>query len=833
MKDLGISVVIGAALSGSFNTVLGRSIKQFDRLGSAIKETQARTRNITAFEKLRRDLAAAETAFQQAKDRLATLGREMQNTARPTRQMRANLAEAHKEVHRLGQRLDQQRQALMQQRRAMQAAGQSTAGLTAQKKRLGDTVGQLRRQYDRLGSALKRRDAVLQKRAALRAQLVDTVALGAAIAAPVRAAMQFESVMADVKKVVNFDSPEQFLGMQKDLLKLSTVIPMSASGLGEIMAAAGQAGIARDELRQFTADAAKMGVAFDMTGADAGSAMTGLRSIFKLNQPEVIALGDAYNHLSNNMDATARDMLKIANRTGSTAELFGLTGQQVGTLGATFLALKTPPEVAATGINALLLKLQTADKQGGRFQDALASMGMAAGDLKQAIAEDAQGALVRFLEAVRSSGDVTGNLADLFGAEYADDMAKLVGNLDLYRKSLGLIAAETHYAGSMQAEYAERARTTTNNMQLFRNQVNRLGVSLGSVMLPGVNSVLGGLGSLTNGLVTLTEKFPLASKVIIGLTTGLIAMKVAAIGLAYTWTFVAGGFFSAVTVFRTLGAGVMLARAQLTAFNAAALVTATRARTLAIGSAIKRFGAALAAFAGRAVPVAIGALRALTVAFMSNPVGLIIGGIALAAGLLVTFWQPIKGFFSSLWSGVSHVFSTAWAGFKTLLAFSPLALIAPAWRGVTGFFGGLWDGIIARARAALDWVLGKFRAVTGVIRDSWQTITGWFGGDDDEARPTRPGRNRRGRASPMVKPLALATVTAATPVAAEMPDMSEAYAPTRAAPVSRIVQHQNIQIEIHPQPGQDARLLAEEILREFEARAQGEAGSGLNDAEAG
>ena len=511
--------------------VLSRSIKQFDRLGSTIKEAQASTRNITAFQKLKQDLSAAETAFQQARDRLATLRREMQSTARPTRQMRANLALAHKEVHRLGQRLDQQRQALMQQRRAMQAAGQSTEGLTAQKKRLAHTVGQLRRQYDRLGEALKRRDAVLQKRAALRSQLVDTVALGAAIAAPVRAAMQFESVMADVRKVVSFDSPEQFRQMQKDLLKLSTVIPMSAAGLGEVMAAAGQAGISRDELRQFTTDAAKMGVAFDMTGADAGSAMTGLRSIFKLNQPEVIALGDAYNHLSNNMDATARDMLKIANRTGSTAELFGLTGQQVGALGATFLALKTPPEVAATGINALLLKLQTADKQGGRFQDAL------------------------------------------------------------------------------------------------------------------------------------------SSKAIIGLTTGLIAMKVAAVGLAYAGTFVIGGFFSAVTVLRTLGAGVMLARAQLTAFNAVALVTATRARTLAIGSAIKGFGAALAVFAGRAVPVAIGALRALTVAFMSNPVG----------------------------------------------------LIAPAWRGVTGFFGGLWDGIIARARDALDWVLDKFQAVTGIIRDILNT----------------------------------------------------------------------------------------------------------------
>lgn len=187
--------------------VLGRSIKEFDRLGGAIKEAQASTRNITTFQKLKQDLSAAETAFQQARGRLATLRREMQNTVRPTRQMRAKLALAHKETHALGQRLDQQRRALMQQRRAMQAAGQSTAGLTAQKKRMANI-----RWVSCAGK--------LQKRAALRSQLVDTVALGAAIAAPVRAAMQFESVMADVKKVVNFDSPEQFLGMQKDLLKL-------------------------------------------------------------------------------------------------------------------------------------------------------------------------------------------------------------------------------------------------------------------------------------------------------------------------------------------------------------------------------------------------------------------------------------------------------------------------------------------------------------------------------------------------------------------------------------------------------------------------------------
>ena len=61
------------------------------------------------------------------------------------------------------------------------------------------------------------------------------------------------------------------------------------------------------------------------------------------------------------MDTTAGEILKITARAGSLGKLVGFTGQQVGALGATFVALKTPPEVAATSMNALITTLATAD----------------------------------------------------------------------------------------------------------------------------------------------------------------------------------------------------------------------------------------------------------------------------------------------------------------------------------------------------------------------------------------------------------------------------------------------------------------------------------------
>ncbi len=831
-KELAVSIVIGAVLKGSFDAIIGRSVTQFDRLGKTIGEVDAKARQIKTFRRLKSDLSQTETAWHKAKAKVAALKGEMHSAAKPTKAMRQALGSAHKEVHHLNERLNQQRQALIRQRRAMAEAGVSTSRLNAQETRLGATVDKLRQRYDKLGAAIKRRDAIGQKRSALRGQLIDAVALGAAIAAPARAALGFESVMADVKKVVDFDSPAQFKTLQKDLLKLSTVIPMSAEGLGDIMAAAGQAGIARHELLTFAKDAARMGVAFDMSGKEAGSAMTGLRSLFKLNQQQVVSLGDAYNHLSNNMDATASDMLNIAHRAGSTATLFGLSGQQVGALGATFLALKTRPEVAATGINALLLKLKAADKQGARFQDALVGMGIDAQMLKEAIEDDAQGALLDFLETVKSSDDVTGTLADLFGTEYADDMAKLVGGLDMYKKALGLVNGETRYASSMQQEYEQRAQTTANNLQLFRNQVTRLGVSIGSVLLPPLNTLLGGFGHVVGGLTTLTERFPTLTKGIVLLGASLMIGKIAAIAGGYALTFFTGALVSAKVAFHTLTAGMTLATLKLKAFNATALITATRTKALAVGGAIKGFATGLVALASRAIPIAIGALNALRLAVMTNPIGLIIGGIALAAGLILTYWQPIKGFFSGLWTGVKTIFSTAWQGIKTLLSFRPLGLIINAWGGLGGFFGQLFGGILNTARAALDWLLGKFEKVVGVIGKTWKAVTGWFGGDNESEGQTA---SRAPRPTTGIKPVALAATLAATPVTAQPVDAhltGTSPAPSSADTEQRtpqITHYNNFHISLHQQPGQDAQALVNEMMAEIDRRQQQSQREGLHD----
>ena len=101
-----------------------------------------------------------------------------------------------------------------------------------------------------------------------------------------------------------------------------------------------------------------------------------------------------------------------------------------------------------------------------------------------------------------------GTLSDLFGMEYADDIAKLVGSMGTYEKAVGLVADQTAYAGSMQRSNEARSATTANNLQALKNQMSRLGITVGNALLPALNSLVGALMGPIDSLANLAERFP-------------------------------------------------------------------------------------------------------------------------------------------------------------------------------------------------------------------------------------------------------------------------------------------------------------------------------------
>ncbi|PJO78237.1 phage tail tape measure protein [Neisseria brasiliensis] len=603
--------------------------------------------------------------------------------------------------------------------------------LERNKDRLGvQAAKQLWQEYDKIDRSIKKLTAssakLQQIQAAkavnaqqwqgLKGQWQTAVGAAGTVALPVKLAIDFESSMADVRKVVDFDTPQQFKEMEQDILKMTRTIPMAATELAKISASGGQLGIARKDIPVFTETIAKMSVAFDMSAEQAGDSMAKLANIYKIPIAEIDKLGDAINHLSNNSPAKAADIVNVLGRVGGVAKQFGLTELQTTSLGNAFIALGRTPEVAGTAINGMLTQLMTADKQGKKFQAALASMGTDSKKLKKAIAENGEQALMDFLKQVEKlpKDQQMGVLVDLFGKEYADDVAALVGGLDTYKKSIEELkktgkGGKPEFMGSMEKEFAARSATTANQIQLLKNSLVELGINVGSVILPAVNDFAGAITKIANKLADWANAHPVLTGYIIKTAMALAAM-------------VAGGWLVRIAANR-ITAGFLTAKGALQSFKVTAqLVSMVMKGGILPADIPGRLGAFVRALsAARTAMMGFG-LSSLVAMW---PVVVVAGAVAVIAFLIYKYWQPLKAFFAGLWDGLIQGLATLKPMFDSLVS-----VIAPFGQVIMSVLGSIWSVIQPLVQPLLDW-FGDFfnmsQVAEGGARNFGQSVGLWIG----------------------------------------------------------------------------------------------------------
>ena len=353
------------------------------------------------------------------------------------------------------------------------------------------------------------------------------VASGAAgLTYAAREAVKFESAMAGVRKVVD-GTPEQIEQLGEQVKKLAVEFGMMPEKMAEIVAAGGQLGIAADKLDEFARVTATMATAFGMTAEEAGNAAATIANVFQLPIGEVEKLGDAINVLGNNTAAREKDIVAAMARIGGTAKQFGLAADEAAALADAFIALGKPPEVAATAINALLQKLQTAQSQGKGFQTALEGIGTSADEMAANIAANPQQALTEFLHKLegldKQSRALT--LSQLFGTEYSDDIALLVGSLGEYEKALGLVNDQAQIQGAMQKEAAAALNTTEGQINKAKAAVSNMAGELGDALLPILKITASTVETVATAISDFTKDFPVLSKLAVYFAAARVAME--------------------------------------------------------------------------------------------------------------------------------------------------------------------------------------------------------------------------------------------------------------------------------------------------------------------
>ncbi|EOD4340158.1 phage tail tape measure protein [Campylobacter jejuni subsp. jejuni] len=567
-------------------------------------------------------------------------------------------------------------------------------------------------------------------------------------------AISFESAMADVRKVVNFDEGDDIKKMSADILKMSQTLPVTANELAAIAAAGGQIGLGSKDVREFTNLVTKMKVAFDMNAEDVGDSVAKIKNILGISLKDMEDLGDSINNLSDNSASKAREIIDVMKRTAAAGKQIGFTKEQIAALSSSFISLGKGPEVAGTAINSLYRVLATADNMGTKTESAFAKLGISGAFLKQASFDDPQKALDMFLQRISKldQKEQMGVLVDIFGREFADDMATLVGGLDTYKEALKNAGDEAK-KGSLQREFDTRAATTENSIILMKNAFNSLAVNLGSVFLPAISWVSAGISYLVNSITYITGLVPGLNGVLGGLIATFLLAKPAV--LAYA---IAKNYLKDCTIL--LKSALIKTRIHLLAFRNSCILSNITLKTKTVTTTIYTTSLKALSFVlgglNKVFKAVANGIRVLSVAMMSNPIGLILGGIAIVAGLIIANWDKVKSWFKSfiewlkpVWEPIYNVIKAVFdkcalvfTSFKDIImsVASPLAeFLNSIWQGVGDFFYSIFGSLFDWFASKLSWVGDMISSISGFIKDALDFIGL---GDDEEVKISQSEQNK-------------------------------------------------------------------------------------------
>lgn len=340
-----------------------------------------------------------------------------------------------------------------------------------------------------------------------------TVPLLAGAGVAVKSAIDYETAFAGVRKTVDATEGE-YKKMSLAIREASKTMPASAADIARVAEAAGQLGIKKENIVEFSKTMIDLGESTNLTADEAATSMARFANIVQMPQSEFRRLGSTIVDLGNNFATTEKEIVEMSLRLAGTGHLVGLTEPQILAVATAMSSVGINAEAGGSSFSRVMQKINTQVLSGGKKLELFAKVaGMSAQNFAHEWKTEPQIALLAFLDGLKkvkeSGGDVTNTLKELGikSTQEVDTMQRMAGAGDLLSRALKTANGAWKENSALTEEARKRYETTESQLKIFKNKLTDIAIEFGGPLLKALNSALDAAKPWIQTLSDMAKKF--------------------------------------------------------------------------------------------------------------------------------------------------------------------------------------------------------------------------------------------------------------------------------------------------------------------------------------
>lgn len=423
----------------------------------------------------------------------------------------------------------------------MQKAEEATKKTTKSQEQLGEQTDKTTKKTDKSSESSKK-DAEAKKKQAEAAEKVGTAmtifgaATVAALGATTKAAMDWESAWAGVTKTVD-GSPEQMAALEEELRELARTLPATHTEIAAVAEAAGQLGVAREDVVAFTKTMIDLSETTNLTADGAATSIAQFMNVMGTAGEDVDNLGASLVALGNDGASTEAEIMSMAQRISGAGKLIGASEADVLALANTLASVGVPAELGGGVVSRVLQRMYADVMTGGEGLQALADVAGTSGkEFATAFETDPVRAMDLMVKGLSNVKDEGGNVVEAMkeigikGTEETGVILKLVGAGDMLAESLDLGSEAWAKNTALAEEASKRYETTEAKVQIAWNNIKDASIDAGASILP----VVAGIAESVSGLAQTYGDLPVPVQTALTGMVGIVGVAALVGGAALT-----------------------------------------------------------------------------------------------------------------------------------------------------------------------------------------------------------------------------------------------------------------------------------------------------------